>query len=102
MRGNFDEVTKPRKRSELSYQNAILLIKFDAGGKFFFFKISLMIFSQTKYQKIQKIAKITITTTKIGYFPQFGIFGDISGFRQSQINLLIYLLFFVDKLQKQR
>ena len=35
------------------------------------------------------------------YFPQFGIFADISGYRQSQISLLIYLLFSVGKLQTQ-
>ena len=47
--------------------------------------------SEKKYQKIQKIAEIGLTATKIGYFPQFGIFGDISGTRQSQINMFIYL-----------
>ena len=31
----------------------------------------------------------------------FGIFADISGYRQSQISLLIYLLFSVGKLQTQ-
>ena len=38
--GNFEELTKPGKkakfRSQFSYQNAMLLIKFYAGGKFFF------------------------------------------------------------------
>ena len=33
-----------------------------------------------------------MTATKIGYFAQFGIFGDISGFKQSQINLIIYYI----------
>ena len=28
-----------------------------------------------EYQKIEKIAEITVTATKIGYFAQFGIFG---------------------------
>ena len=40
--------------------------------------------------------------TKIGYFAQFSIFADISGYRQSQISLLICLLFSVGKLKTQK
>ena len=40
--------------------------------------------------------------TKIDYFAQFIIFADISGYRQSQISLLICLLFSVDKLKTQK
>ena len=44
-------------------------------------------------QNTKKIRKqIAMTATKIGYFAQFGIFGDISGFKQSQINLIIYYI----------
>ena len=45
--------------------------------------------------------KIPLIATKIGYFAQFGIFADIGGYRQSQISLLIYLLFSVGNLQTQ-
>ena len=45
--------------------------------------------------------KIPLIATKIGYFAQFGIFTDISGYKQSQISLLIYLLFSVGNLQTQ-
>ena len=79
-----DNVTKMR--------NAMLL-SFMLGRSFSFlqeFKISFEI------QKIQKIVELTHPATKICQFPQFGIFGDISCSRQSQINLLIYLLFYVD------
>ena len=74
-----------------------MLLSLMLGRNFSFlqeFKISLEI------QKIRKIAELTHTATKIGQFSQFGIFGDISGSRQSQINLSIYLSFYVDKLQK--
>ena len=43
-----------------------------------------------KYQKIQKIAEIALIASKIGYLAQCGMFGDISGSKQSQISLLIY------------
>ena len=45
--------------------------------------------------------KIPLIATEIGYFAQFGIFADIGGYRQSQITLLIYLLFSVGNLQTQ-
>ena len=47
------------------------------------------------------MVEIALTTLKLGYFAQFGIFGIISGSKQSKINLLIYLLF-CEKLQKQK
>ena len=69
-------------------QNAMLL-SFMLGGHFSFpqeFKNSLEI------QNLQRIAEITLTATKIGQVPPFTILDDISGSRQSQINLLIYFL----------
>ena len=61
------------------------------------FKTSFEIcFNTLSWKKIPK----NLEYHKIGYFAQFGILGDISGFRQSQISLLIYLLFPVDKSQK--
>ena len=50
----------------------------------------------------EKTTEVTLTATKIDYSAQFGIFDDISGSRKSQNNLLIQLLFSVDKLQKQK
>ena len=50
----------------------------------------------------EKVSEITLTATKICYFAFFAIFDDSSGFRQSEINLLIHLLISVDKLQKQK
>ena len=50
----------------------------------------------------EKVWEITLIATKICYFAYFAIFDDISGFRQSEINLLTHLLFSVDKLQKQK
>ena len=47
------------------------------------FEIFFEIFSRKKTQKFQKIREITPTATKVGYFAQFGIVGDISGSRQS-------------------
>ena len=41
--------------------------------------------------------KTYLTATKIGYFSQFVIIGDIGGSRQMQINLFIDLWFSVDK-----
>ena len=40
--------------------------------------------------------------TKIGYFAEFEIVADISASRQSQVTLLIYLIFSVGKLEKQK
>ena len=59
------------------------LIKFHTGGKFFVpSRICLNYVSKhsvrRKYRKIQKIAKITMTVTKIGCVAPFGI-GNISG-----------------------
>ena len=56
--------------------------------------------SVKKNAKISR-KKIPLIAPKIGYFAQFGIFTDISGYRQLQISLLIYLLFSVGKLQTQ-
>ena len=61
------------------------------------FKISFEIRHSVK----KKMPKYPHTKTIPGYFAQFGIFADISGYRQSQISLLIYLLFSVGKLQTQ-
>ena len=65
----------------------MLLIKFQMLVENFSFlqefKICLNYVSRhtfrRKYQKIQKIANITMSVTKIGYFAPFGIFGNISG-----------------------
>ena len=57
---------------------------------------------QSKENTKKSTKNITLTATKIGYFAQFGMFADISDSRQSQISLLIYLLFSVGKLQKQK
>ena len=98
--GNFEEVTKPGKkakfRSQFSYQNAMLVIKFYAGGKFSFLQKFKIPFEMPKYLENKSLG------TKIGYFAQFSIFADISGYRQSQISLLICLLFSVGKLQTQK
>ena len=66
------------------------------------FELRFKTFIQKKIPKIQKIAEINLTTAKIGYFAQFGIFGDISGSKQLKISMLIYLLFSVEKLLKQK
>ena len=47
------------------------------------FEIFFEIFSRKKTQKFQKITEITLSGTKVCYFAQFGIAGDISGSRQS-------------------
>ena len=57
---------------------------------------------QSKENTKKSTKNITLTATKIGYLAQFGMFADISDSRQSQISLLIYLLFSVGKLQKQK
>ena len=44
--------------------------------------------------------EIVPIANKFGYFNHLKFFGDIIDSRQSQINLFIYLLFSVDKLQK--
>ena len=44
--------------------------------------------------------EIVPIVNKFGYFNHLKFFGDIIDSRQSQINLFIYLLFSVDKLQK--
>ena len=61
------------------------------------FKISFEIRFTTFSLKNAKIFRKNIH----GYFAQVGIFADISGCRQSQISLLIYLLLSVGKLQTQ-
>ena len=79
-------------KSQCSYQNAMLLIKFHAGGNFCLpFELRFMAFSQEKLPK--NLENKSLTTTKIDYFAQFRIFSDISGPRQSRISLLIYLYF---------
>ena len=79
----------------------MLLIKFHAGGNFFLpFELRFTAFSQEKLPK--NLENKSLTTTKIDYFAQFGIFADISGPRQSRISLLIYLYFSVGKFQKQK
>ena len=64
----------------------MLLISFMLVESFSFlqeFKICVNYVSRysvrRKHQKIQKIAEITMTVTKIGYFDPFWIFGNISG-----------------------
>ena len=52
-------------------------------------------------RKHQKIQEITLTSTKIEHFAQFGIFVYDSGSRQLQINFF-YFLFYVDKLQEKK
>ena len=42
--------------------------------------------------KISRESRKSLTATKIGQVPPFTILDDISGSRQSQINLLIYFL----------
>ena len=64
-----------------------------------FCEVRFKIFTRKEYQKIQYFVEITLFTTKIDYFAKFRTFGDICGSRQSQINLFIYLLFSVDKVQ---
>ena len=56
------------------------------------FELRFTTFSQKKMPKNPE-KQIILTTTKIGYFAQFGIFADISGSSKSQISLLIYFLF---------
>ena len=63
------------------------------------FEIRFMTFSQKKMPKYLENKSLG---TKIDYFAQFIIFADISGYRQSQISLLICLLFSVGKLQTQK
>ena len=46
--------------------------------------------------------EIVPIATKYGYFTQSGLFGDIIDSKQSKINLFIYLLFFDDKLRKEK
>ena len=58
-----------------------------------------------KKKKIQKIAEITLTATKIGYSNQFGIFGKIDGSRKSQkpqINLLIDFHFLLTNCKRKK
>ena len=103
--GNFEEMTKPGKKRSIfevnfhikmqcSWLNSMLVEGFSFPQEFkVSFEIRFTIFSLKKCQNIKK--KIP------GYFVQFGIFADISGYRQSQISLLIYLLLSVGKLQTQ-
>ena len=68
------------------------------------FEVRFKIFSEKK-KKIQKIAEITLTATKIGYFTQFGIFGKIDGSRKSQkpqINLLIDFHFLLTNCKRKK
>ena len=44
---------------------------------------------RTTYQKMQKIAEIILTATKICYFAQFGIFDVVIGSRESKINCIL-------------
>ena len=65
----------------------MLPIKFYAGGKFSFlqdFKIPYEIpFPTFRRKEMPKYPENKSLWTKIGYFAQFGIFPDISGYRQS-------------------
>ena len=77
--------------------------KFYDNGKFFtpsriynFVWTTFQDVVRRKYQKIQKVTDITVTATKIVYFVQFGMFGDIRGSRQSQIDLFINSLSSID------
>ena len=58
--------------SQLPYQNAMSFVKLHANWTFF-----VPSFSQKKIQKNPDCQK-TQTATKIGYFPKFGKFCDIS------------------------
>ena len=58
-----------------------------------------MAFSQNKMPKYLENKSIW---TKINYFARFTIFVDFSGYKQSQISLLICLLFSAGKLQPQK
>ena len=90
-----------RNRSQFSYQNATFLIKFLCWWKVFLSPNNLKFC--LKYVLRHSVKKnANISRKKIPcYFAQSGIFADISGYRQLQISLLIYLLFSVGKLQTQ-
>ena len=64
------------------------------------FELRFTTFSQKKYQKIQKINHSEYS--KDWLLCSIWNIADISGSGQSQISLLIYLLFSVGKLQKQK
>ena len=88
-------------QNQFLYQNAMFLIKFHGWKVSLSFKNLKFCLNNVsrysvrkKYQKIQKIAEITLTATNISYSFQFEIFGNISGSRQSQINLLTYYCLF--------
>ena len=87
-------------RGKLSYKKQCCWLRFVFVERFWFlqeFTIRLMYVSKhsvrRKYQKIQKIRKITMAVTKIGCFAPFGI-GNISGsfWIQNHLNICIYVV----------
>ena len=84
----------------------MLIIKFLDGAGFFALScespVSYGLCFKSISQKEIAINPEILIVNKFGYFIQFEIFRDISGSRQSQINLLVSLLYSIDKFLKRR